>query len=202
MTTIDEMLQYMIVDLPGCTPEMIKQTLRRSLREFCIKTEAWRTKVVVDAVEDETDYDLTGDFDATVQRIVSVKRKTSSDQIFNNLTPEFAYKYDLEDDITLIYQSQYAPSASLTDAIQVEIAWRPTWETQELSGMFLDRYASGIMAYAKYYLMKMPSKTWSDPQGAMANMSEYTEMRDYAIRERYALNKPVEGYVQQLGGVL
>jgi len=202
MTTIDEMVQYMIVDLAGCTNDMIKQTLRRSLREFCIKTEAWRTKVTIDAVEDETDYDLRDNIDAIVQRIVAVKRRISDDQDFDDISEEAAYKYNLVDDITLRYLTKYAPDESLTDAIQVEIAWRPHYEANELTGLFLDRYAEGIMAWAKYYLMKMPNKTWSNPQLAMQYLSEYEESRNYAMREKYTLNKPLEGHVQQIGRVL
>jgi hypothetical protein len=202
MTTIDEMIQYMIVDLPGCTPEMIKQTLRRALREFCIKTEAWRSKVTLDVVADQTDYDLRDNFDAIVQRIIAVKVKNSTNQVFDDITPVAAYQYDLEEDITLSFLSKYAPDTSLTDGLEVEIAWRPQYEAEELSGLFLDRYADGIMSYAKYYLMKMGNKTWSNPSLAMEYKREYETMRTYAMREKYTKNKPTEGHVEQIGRIL
>jgi len=202
MNNIDDMLQYMIPDLPGCPIGVMKQNLRKSLREFCVKTEAWRSKQLLDAVEDETEYDLRGNFDALVQRIIAVKQRVSSSQDFYGIIATNVSQYELVDDSTLLFRTAYAPQVTLSEGIQVEIAWRPHYEAEELSGAFVDRYAEGIIAYAKYTLMKMPQKAWSDPQSAGVYLDQYNEMREEAIREKDALNKSTDVSVIQLGGVL
>lgn len=185
------------IDLPECPDGVMLVYLQEAGRKFCEETNCWKEDIVVDAVADQTDYSLDTDYDAYIHEIVHVKVKNNSTDNFENLTELPANYYILVSDMTVRFNTANAPIASITDGIQVKAVMRPEYGSDELPTWMWDRYGEGILAYARWQLMKQMKKPWTSLELAMDNKRTFCnevaqakidiskEFKSVSLRARY-----------------
>jgi hypothetical protein len=203
-TIIDDLIPYIVPDVPGATENIIKNRMREALREFCMDTEAWTETVTMDQVDGQTSYNIALTNDAYIQRILWIKSKTSDTQNFDDiLTPIGLDRYYLaEDGESIEFYNNKELKHDITDGVQFKFALRPSFQIEELSGDLFDRYGEGIFNLTKYKLMMTPNTPYTNPELAMNCYNQYQNTRVTAIREKTTENKNQGMQVQQLGGIL
>lgn len=167
MTTLDDLLELLFIELPGCPQAVQKQTLRLTCRDFCLRTEAWReTLDAMDLVKDQADYELLPNAFGTIHRLFSVKVED---------TEQAATGYSLVDDMTLRFAT--APTADSTGTLVVELVLRPRFTTEKvfLPPVLFDRWGEAFADGAKARLMGMTGKPWADPNQAVYYTQRYED---------------------------
>ena len=203
MRSIDDLVQFVAPEVPGATTNEVKFKLREALRSFCIETEAWRQKIVIDQVEDQTEYDVIPEGDATISRIIHVKIKQKDADTFEKLSFAYQASYEINSDgLGITFYTKNAPKYDITDGIEVEIALLPTIYADNVTDDLIDRYAEGIFSYAKYLLMMMPGKMFYKPELASHWAARYRGVKSTAIREKFVKHKDSILMVSQRGGIL
>jgi len=203
MNTLDDMIPYVLPDVPGASEGIIRMRLREAMRKFCREAEIWHESIELDSVADQAAYDVNVSYDAYIKRIVHVKIRTADTTAFDNVERIHPSKFKLNDDADgIVFYSGYEPTTSLTDGIEVKVALMPNPTIESFSGVLMDRYGEGIYAYAKYRLQRVKRTPYYDPEAARENYTEYQGTLQNAIKERYTENKDVNTQIQQLGNLL
>lgn len=71
----------------------------------------------------------------------------------------------------------------------VKIVLMPRLTCNEIDSWFMDKWAEGIIALAKVYLMSMKNKNWSSPERVTYFQTVYEQYVSKALRERFVENK-------------
>jgi len=181
VTQYNDLIPYMIEDLPGVPNKVISKQLRESGRRFCIDSESWIEELdAIDIVSGTDTYNLQTGWDASVQRIQKVEYDGAlMDTCKYNLIQEYQIKLTDE------------PTADSTGGLIVTIILRPHLSSNELPEWFLERYSETVMAHAKNRLMIQPKKPWSNPELAHEKWVEYWEGIARAKREVFIDYKQV-----------
>jgi len=182
ISSLDDLIEDMFIELPGCPEALIKQQLRLAARDFCRQSEAYKIELdPINLVADQQEYDLEPGMNASIARLIWVKTGEDIDEFTEPLDPA---DYVLQEEYTLKLLN--APSSSITDGLVVKVALRPEFDDEcDLDPFFLERYSSTIIAGAKFLLMKMPKKPWSYPDVAMLYRQEFRDGINEAKREFY-----------------
>ena len=203
MDTISDLVQYCAPELPGATSGFLQNKLRGAARQFCRETEAWTQELYEDQVADQASYDLTPEADAYVQRIIHVKTKTSSSDVFDNLSAVNPRTYELDSDgFGFTFYDSYETDYDITDGVEIKVALRPTSDADTFTGDLFNRYGEAIYALTKSNVMRIPKKSYTDISLAMYYKGVYNDIKNVAIREKYTKNKRLDMHVNQLGGIL
>ena len=165
-------------DIPECGPGLILIALKEVAREFCIKTEAWRSELdPIDIVAEETAYDLRVKAEAAVHRLFLVE--IDGVEIDPSL---FALS---DNGWQIVLDDSIEPASAITDGLVVTIVLRPFADCTEYDEWFLDRYAETIVAGTKSRLFFQRKTPWYDPDSAKRFDREYVTGRSLARRETY-----------------
>lgn len=158
VTTYDDLLPLMLLDLNGCDEKLMLLALRQAGRDFCKQSESWIYEFpAVNVVLGQTDYEYIAPYMSNIHRIVWVK--------YDNTELELE-DYTFVEEKTLVLTN--TPTSNITDGLEVKVILRPKISSEQLPSWFLERYAEYIMAGAKSYLMMMPSKPFTN-----ANLSDF-----------------------------
>jgi hypothetical protein len=204
MNSIEDYLFYIIPEVPGATESLVKTYTRMALRDFCRETEIWTEEIeTIDMVADQASYAIPVTGDAYIKRLEWVKRKTSTDNLFEDITKSSEDTYKLVGDKTLEFvRQENIPTLTITDGIAVKIAKMPRISCEVLSDNLFDRYGEAVINRAKKLLMDLPKKPWSNPARAMECQREYERYKADAYREKHAENKSGTVHVQQRGALI
>ena len=176
-----DLYKKMITELPGCPKPLILQELQQSAADFCERTEAWKDNLnSFDLVADQTTYHLNAPYDATLQRILTVRINTA-EGVTNGtegaLQDESLYRFDPAIE-SLVFTN--APSTvAISNALDIKAVLVPTVDAEGVAQWFLNRYRTGIVAGALASLAVQPDKIWS---------SQFVFTK-YDLRWRQAINK-------------
>lgn len=185
-STFADLLDLLLLETPGCSQAIATQHLQQAARQFCSDTEAFKEKLAaIDLEEDEVEYTLTPTYDCEIRRIDEVWIRTSTDVTNGDdgMLQEYdKYTYDpLTRTLTL--DDSIEPQEDVTSGLVVKVSLVPYLKTNVWVGTptntggivaaFLNLWAESILAYAKYTLMRMPLKSWSNPQLAMLYKRDY-----------------------------
>jgi len=173
--TLDDLMQYLLPELPGCPDPTVRLAILRAAREFCNETLAWtETQDPVLAVDGTSTYDVdlpsgsslvmvrdvfVGNRRLTPVTVASLQTQLPAWQTAQASEPSF---YRMTDDRTginvypiplnansvyLVIRAAYAPKPSATTLPDI------------LGGIYLDAITSGVKAN----LMAMPNTNWTNP---------------------------------------
>ena len=182
--SLDDLLPDMFVELPDCPEALQKQTIRMAAREFCRLSDSYRiTLDPVDIVADQEEYTLETGCNASIHRLAWVKI-VQADSTEDDTTALSPSEYRLTDECVLKLFNP--PDEAITDGLVVRVALRPDFDAAlPFSGWYIERYADSILAGAKYRLMRIPRKPWSDSGLAMAYYRDYMDGVNEAKRETF-----------------
>lgn len=173
---LNDILNDVYLEVPGCANEIMKQQLRLTAREFCTRTEAWTDYVTKSIVANTESYNLNTGYSANIHRILWVKYGTSATLDTTSPLAVNQYKLDNEWTLTLLFD---CPTA-ITNGLYVKMALRPVFggvstDANDLPEWFIDRYAEFLSAGVKSRLMRMPRKPWSNPELSRHYESIYSQ---------------------------
>jgi hypothetical protein len=78
----------------------------------------------------------------------------------------------------------YTPSVSLAQGLNLIVLLKPTRDADEVDEIFYDEYLEAIGSYAKWKLMIMPGKPWTNP-----DLAEYHRQQWYTGKNRARLRQ-------------
>jgi len=186
ITTYELMVSRLMTDIPALSQGVALQALSHAGRQFCIDSEAY-TKVLssIDVITDQKEYTLTFPTDTKLIRVE--KLFLGSDiNIYSSYQEDYD-SYNIEDEDTVVLIN--APTSNTTGGMVVKAVLRPTAGSLTLDSKIIDRYFSPILEYAKYYLLSMIKKPYSDYSLSRVHLREYHKCIGQAKREKLFGNK-------------
>jgi len=185
-STFTDLLDLLLLEVPGCSTVIATQHLQQSARQFCSDTEAFKEELAaIDLEEDDVTYTLTPTYDCEIRRIDEVWIRTEEDVTNGNDGTLQAYDKYTFDPLTnvLTLDDSIEPQEDVTDGLVVKVSLVPYLKTNVwvgtptnaggITAAFLNLWAEPILAYAKYTLMRMPAKPWSNPSLAGVYKADY-----------------------------
>lgn len=185
--TPDQLLPYLLPEVPGVPDSLAKQTIMRTCNDFCWETGVWNEIQDPIAVQDNlNEYDLdtpSGAQIVTIKSIWMVNRELVpvTMERLQELIPNWqvatgsdpAYYNSATDYSTVrIYPIPLgANSAQMT----IRAIYTPDQFGTFIPTFLVDKFLDEILAGCKSRLMQMPGKSWSNPALAGVNQSYYNE---------------------------
>lgn len=185
-TSFSDLLDLLVLEVPGCPTALLTQQLQQATRKFCEESEAWREKLAaISLVAEDVTYTLTPTYTCEIRRILEVWIRTADDVTNGNDGTLQGYDKYTFDPLTkvLTLDDSIEPQESITGGLVVKVALVPYLKTDVhtaliaggVTAAFLNLWAEPIMAYAKWSLMRMPGKAWTNPQLAVMHLADYRD---------------------------
>jgi len=193
---LDLAIREVRVSIPDSTQLVTRSAFVQAARDFCRRTLAWRERntvatvagtptyvvytpangVVVDFFAPKLDTDITL-IKVPTAKVDSIDMELLTDQD----EPSYAFLTGVQNEIQLAA----IPDAAYTFSFQ--LALMPAEAATTIDDTLWDRYGDTIVSGALFRLLRMPGKSWSDPQ-----MAEYhRNLYEAAIPE--AQSKSADG---------
>ena len=181
MNTYKDLIFRMLPELPGCRDEVILQNIQQAGRDFCIMSEAWMESETMDITTGVLQYDLlatlpVSNYDVDIHRILEVR-------VDNGVV--YPDQYNLVDQQYLLFDQDQ--KRTVVNGMIVKVVLVPHYEALELSPTFMNRYAKGLMAQAKFMLQIMPNCPWSNPNLATYNKKVFEDEVASSVMDKYRL---------------
>ncbi|GMW01456.1 MAG: hypothetical protein AMXMBFR84_25930 [Candidatus Hydrogenedentota bacterium] len=167
----------LILSHAGADDAIVKQVLRRTARDFCVKTGIWQEDLdAIPTEEGEDEYELATDYDATILRVnqVTVDGLRVNYRVNNEATLLTLCAEAGVDDLDIVPSVVFEPNVSCTVY--------PSW--------FITKYGDGLADGALADLLSMPGKPWSNPGEANKRLLGYREAMVKAKRQILTANGP------------
>lgn len=191
MKLLSDFYDYLLPELPGCTPEFLDIHMVEAARKFCGESLVWRGDFdPVNLVADEATYDLEPDEPKSVA--VKVIRLTVNsvvlwdqewrigcgrDEPSYHLEAPFSVSEDFTQ-LTLV--DDEIPSAAVTDGLEVYGAMAPSFDADRLPDILLTTHLEAFRKTVLSRLMLMPKKPWSNADLAVEYRAEATSLQHLA----------------------
>lgn len=182
MATLSDFYPYVLPEIPGCPEITADVALRASLIEFCEKTLiVQRDHDPITVIANKTDYDLEP---PTGQLVTKIMRAWYRDQKLDPLVPDNV-------DAATVYNSLFAnasvtkadprqflqkdertvtvypfPKETVANALTLRVAYKPSRKATVFDDVLFEDYAEGIAHGAKYRLLGMANKPWTNGPAA------------------------------------
>ena len=206
MVSIDNFVQLIAPDVVGCPNKLIQLIVQNTIFKFC--TDAWvlqrgigDTVTSIDAtMNNEASVDLTelSDDDLIPVGIVTMtidedevelyrlKSLTHADQLADEDTLRYYY-FDGDDNYNLVIYPM-----AVDEEIYMILAVAPKLSATQVDSTLYDSWCEAIVVGAKFQLMRMTQKAWTDLNTAMLLQREYNRFVNDArrrIRKSFAKQK-------------
>lgn len=180
--SLDDFYPYVMPDVPGCPEMTIDVALRSALIEFCEKTLlVQRDHDPITVIANTADYDLEP---PTGQLVTKIMRAWYNNVMLDPVAPDnvlYAEIYNTlytganpikSDPRNFIQKDERSitvypmPKATATNALTLRVAYKPTRNATSFEDVLFEDYAEVIANGAKYRLMGMSGKPWTNGPGA------------------------------------
>ena len=174
-------------EIPGVLQTMALNHIRRAAIEFCERSQAWVVdQAAISVVAEQSSYAWTPPTNTEVVKPravwlekIELPAKTPGEcsAIYGDYMQATGSPkcFTQDEPATFILVPQ--PTAAITDGITAKLAIKPTPSATGIDTIIFNRYYDGIAAGAKWRLLKMPKKPWTDKEAA----AEYKATFDAAI---------------------
>lgn len=185
MSVLSDFYPYILPEVPGCPELTVDVAIRSSLIEFCEKSlVVQRDLDPVTVIAGSIDYDLEPPDGQLVSKILRVWYKSTElppvapdnvdaaeayNRLFSGANTDRAEpkSFFQKDDVTL---SVYPiPKDTVPNGLTIRAALKPTRSAEEFEDVLFQDYAEVIANGAKYRLLSMASKPWTN--GPAANVA-------------------------------
>ncbi|WP_300456630.1 hypothetical protein [Desulfobacula sp.] len=177
---MDRFIDHVIPQTPGCPKSLMKIELLRGAIEFCRDSHIWQIDAETEVLADASTITLTIADESTVTGC----RLSISSKAFNQYT---------RSGVTVTLDNAVTSDTTF----EVTTFLKPDRAATGLPDILYDDWFEAIESYAKYSLMMMPEKTWSNPQLARINYSKYLEDLGSAKIKAMQTNDQTRLMVQQ-----
>lgn len=189
MKTYEQFLDGVMPYVPGCPVNMATMAIRETVVELCEKALLLqRDHDPVDVLINTVDYDFDAPTGYRVFKIMKAWYKdrelipTSPDDIadpalYNQLIPGVTIsKSDpmiitQKDDLT--FSVLPVPKETVRGAITMRVALKPLRSSTGIEDFIFEDYAETVYAGARFRLLTVPAKPYTNPDLALANQNMY-----------------------------
>lgn len=176
MTAITDFLPRARPELAGCVDAIIVNYLRDSMIDFCDKSWYWQdTLATVNTVAGTALYVIPAPTDALIADIITVRHNDiqvspSTEAGLDEMIPSWrtqtgeqavAWIASERNKVTLY------PTPTAAGTLKVKAVLKPSQTATTVPQQIFDHYLEAIAAGAKWRLMAMPEREWSNPQLAL-----------------------------------
>lgn len=170
----EDMLPWVLPDVPGCPDTLAVHHLRDAARDFCLRTLAWRvTLPAITSVVGVSTYDLALPVDAEMVKLLRAWRGTDEWAVADADDPAEPG----DEHIRLLWDRasvQINPVPSIAgQAHRVEVALQPTLSSAGLVDEIARFHARDIAAGACAELLRMQAMPWAKPELAMGKAEAF-----------------------------
>jgi len=165
--------------LPGVPTNLLLQSLRNAVRQFCQSTEVWREELpVISTTADEDEYliEVAHSYDASIKRILGVTLDDAE-------LLQTEYEFDPNGTFRLLT----APTEDDLELV-VTVAFLPSLAADELPDWLLEKWGDAFAEGAKVLLKSVPGSEanpspWFDRVGAQEAMRRLADLETRAKNE-------------------
>lgn len=202
MATLDDFYQYVLPEVPGCPEITADVAIRSALIEFCEKSHViQRNHDPVTILAGITDYELEP---PTGQLVVKVMRAWYRTLELDPAAPDSVPKAEVyntlftgadksrADPRVFLQKDERSisvfpiPKETVSNSLTMRVALKPTRVAATFEDVLFEDYAEVIASGAKYRLLSMANKPWTNGPASAANltvfMSGVNAARSRAIR--------------------
>jgi len=171
---LDDFLPHLMVELPGMTDPLVKQTLRRLAIEFCQRSQVWQEVAEpILLVNGQSEYDLEAPIDAQVYLLLDVWTgmhpliPVTVQRLSVELTQDQGsaepthYRVSADRQSLTVYPLPQGVTTGTT--LQAKVCYVPKSLASTLPDVLSERYLMAVCAGVKASLMAMPGQPWSNP---------------------------------------
>lgn len=167
------------------TDNFLKQRIREMFQDFCIRTEAWRTKLdAVTSVADQKAYTLSPAV-SSVTYLANILRV--KDVLYDTDETQLTFDKVSSDGLTLTLSSA---TAEADKDIVADVILVPKETLSQTETWMVDRWGKAIVYGVAWDLKSMSKRPWSDPRGADRYQGMYLDRIADAKREQQTLRGP------------
>jgi len=189
MATLSNFYPFVLPEVPGCPEPTVDTATLSALIDFCEKSlVVQRDLDPVTVVKGIVDYDLEPPTNQLVSKILRVWYKgkelsptapdsISAPEVYNrlfegaNVGRSDPRVYLQKNDVSV---SLYPiPKDTVANALTVRVALKPTRAAETIEDVLFQDYAETIAHGAKYRLLSMANKPWTNGPGASASFAAY-----------------------------
>jgi len=189
MIAWEEFLPSVLLEVDDCPTALAVAAIRNSAIEFCQRTRVWREYIdPINVVTGMAGYELDNPSNSTIVTVLSARCGTDPNKVDlkgpfserrldtdlpgwrnfeGNLPNVFLYDGNLT--ITLVPK----PTEDITNGLDVYCALKPDTNSADGPELLLNHYHEAIGYGAKYRLMAMPEKEWSNATLAAYNLGQF-----------------------------
>jgi hypothetical protein len=201
MATLDSFYPYILPDVQGCPEPTIDVAIRSAAIEFCEKSLAFQRDLdPVTVVKNIIDYDLEPPDQQLVVRIMRMWFKgtelhpvapdfVSKPEIYNSLfsgadkSASDPRHYIQKDERTFTLYP--IPPDTVANALTMRVALKPSRSATTIEDDLFEEYAEVIAHGAKFRLLSMASKPWTNGPAASASLTLFNNGINAAMLRGY-----------------
>ena len=178
MSKYSELLPDILPDVPGAPNGLVLRRIRDTAIEFCRETQIWQQELDFIKMRDgQVDYEIEGDQlpCADIDAIRFIERYTDRDR-FKERRPELTLQpfVDFTVPEKWVIRLRRQPSLTLAGRLLVtRVALRPKMDADEIDDRIFNDWYEALSHGAKYKLMSVPQKQYTDPEAATFHEMEY-----------------------------
>jgi hypothetical protein len=165
-------------DVPGAPQGLVLRRIRDTAIEFCRETQIWEYELdEIRMKEGVLEYEIEGDQPSCtdIDAIRFIERFQDRDAL-RERRPEFVMQPFVDYTVPnkWIIRLRREPTLSMDGRLMLpRVALRPTLDTDELDDRVFTDWYEGLAHGAKYKLMSIPGKEYTDPEAAIFHEREY-----------------------------
>lgn len=177
------------LDCPGVPLPVMDDAIRRGAREFCKLSYAIQSDITIAMVVSTRDYAPTLSSGTEVITLLSLKRSATEfltaksqdyiDGLAANTGSPSVYCILETDPLSV----RVFPTPTAIENLTAKFVLMPTQTATTVDSRLFDWYLEGVVAYAKYWLMKQQNKPWSNTDEAEFSYHLFeTKIADTKVR--------------------
>ncbi len=177
MIEVEQWLPYVLADAPGCPEAVALREVKSAMIEFCKRSHIWLySSDPIPAIANVPDYvlDIPPHADSALIKSVRFLGKElhlRTEEELDKASPGWRTKTGSPHFYVILQPTEIlmdrSPSeAIINDAITASFALMPKKDAKEVEDFFFNDWCEEIADGAKYRLLRMPDRAWTNPQMA------------------------------------
>jgi hypothetical protein len=160
--SVHDLLNFVVLEIPDFQSEVVKQELRSSADEFLRESRAWQLTIgPLAQIANKKTYCLeTLDGISRVEAIIDAHRKTTEEDDGQGLKIRNGIDYVMKDKTTVEFCT--VPTITVLKSLTFKVAVRPISGGDKICSQIYDDWYDAISYGAKFRLMRMPRKPWTN----------------------------------------
>jgi hypothetical protein len=197
---LDSFYRFIAPEVRGCPTVTIDVAVIDAIRDFCQRTDAWRTTATLPLIAGMSGYEVDIPTKTDVVRILRVEAAGESIQNLgahmhhnpfssNWVNTHKTYTFsNTTDDPNTVYLTS-APAARVTNGLIIEASLKPQHNNTNVDDALFDRWYEPIVMKAKHILFLQPGTAWNNPELSAYYFQLYnrsTALAQAEARKEYA----------------